>query len=320
VQLKGWLVAVLAVQAAALSHSDSSRTAADPGGPASARASAPLVRFDSNRAWEDLRQIVAFGPRPPGSAAIAQSRKYIEAQLSAAGAAVAEQAWDQQTPVGTVRMVNVVATVPGSAKASGDRIVIAGHYDTKLFREFRFVGANDAGSSTAFLLEMARALRERKGGPAIELLFLDGEEAFNREWSGTDNTYGSRHYVETARRDGSLARLKALILVDMVADRNLRILRETNSTRWLTDIIWAAARRQNLEQYFLPGSTAVEDDHVPFLRAGVPAVDIIDLEYEPWHTPQDTLDAVSARSLQIVGDVVLAALPEIEARAIKARP
>jgi len=267
-------------------------------------------RFDSNRAWEHLRQLVALGPRPAGSAAIDQSRKYIKAQLAAAGLTVAEQAWDDQTPLGNVRMVNLVATIPGARK---DRLIFAGHYDTKLFREFRFVGANDGGSSAAFLIELARVLKARKNALTIEVLFLDGEEAVV-EWQGNDHTYGSRHYVEAAKRDGSLASLKAMVLVDMIGDRDLQIKRDVNSTAWLTEVIWDAARRQKLTAYFRPDRTQIEDDHVPFLQAGVPSVDIIDLEYEAWHTAKDTLDAVSARSLQIVGDVVLAALPQIEVR------
>jgi hypothetical protein len=267
-------------------------------------------RFDSNRAWEHLRQLVALGPRPAGSAAIDQSRRYIKDQLAAADLTVVEQAWDDQTPLGSVRMVNLVATIPGARK---DRLIFAGHYDTKRFREFRFVGANDGGSSAAFLIELARVLKARKNALTIEVLFLDGEEAIV-EWQGNDHTYGSRHYVEAAKRDGSLASLKAMVLVDMIGDRDLQIKRDVNSTAWLTEIIWDAARRQKLTAYFRPDRTQIEDDHIPFLQAGVPSVDIIDLEYEAWHTAKDTLDAVSARSLQIVGDVVLAALPQMEVR------
>jgi Peptidase family M28 len=281
---------------------------------------AAAVQFDSNRAWGHLTQLVATGPRPSGSPAIEQARKYIKEQLAAVGLTAVEQKWMQDTPAGRLAMSNLVATVPGARQ---DRIVIAGHYDTKRFSEFRFVGANDGGSSGAFLIEMGRVLKARKNPLTIELLFLDGEEAVRPVWAGTDNTYGSRHYVESAKRDGSLAGLKALILVDMIADRDLHIRRDTNSTSWLSDAIWGAAKRLKLDDYFVPCpsdnpraqcSTTIEDDHLPFLKAGVPAVDIIDLEFEHWHRPGDTLDAVSARSLQVVGDVVLAALPQIEAR------
>jgi len=274
------------------------------------QATAAAPRFDSSRAWEHLRQMVSLGPRPAGSPAIEQTRQYIKTELGRLNIPVVEQAWDDATPAGQVHMVNLIATIPG---ARPDRIVFAGHFDTKRFREFRFVGANDGGSSAAFLLEFARVLKARKNDFTIELLFLDGEEAVG-EWQGTNRTYGSRHYVEVAKRDGSLKSLKALLLVDMIADIDLRIRRESLSTRWLTDIIWNAAREKGLGQHFLNESTEVEDDHQPFLEAGVPAVDIIDLEFAAWHTPLDTLDAVSARSLQVVGDVLIAALPKIEQR------
>ena len=281
-------------------------------------ASAPAPKFDSGRAWEHLRQLVAIGPRPSGSPAIEQTRKYIKDQLTAAGLTATEQSWEAQTPLDSVRMVNLIATIPGARK---DRIVVAGHYDTKLYRQFRFVGASDGGSSAAFLLELARVLKTRKHPLTIELLFLDGEEARLPDWHGTDNTYGSRHYVDLAKRDGSLTTLKALVLIDMIGDRDLRMRRDTNSTPWLTDLVWREAKRQNLDDYFIADSTKIEDDHLPFLAAGVPAVDIIDLDYAAWHTAADTLDAVSARSLQVVGDVVVAALPEIEKRAAgAARP
>ena len=274
----------------------------------------PMPRFDSGRAWEHLRQLVTIGPRPSGSPAIEQTRKYIKDQLTSAGLTAVEQTWEDQTPIDKVRLVNLVATIPGARK---ERIVFAGHYDTKLYREFRFVGASDGGSSAAFLLELARVLKTRKNPFTVELLFLDGEEARLPEWSGLDNTYGSRHYVEVSKRDGSLSTLKALILIDMIGDRDLRIRRDTNSTPWLTNFVWDAAKRLQLDNAFIADSTRIEDDHMPFVAAGVPSVDIIDLDYEAWHTARDTLDAVSARSLQVVGDVVLAALPNIESHLSK---
>jgi Zn-dependent M28 family amino/carboxypeptidase len=274
---------------------------------------APALQFDSGRAWEHLRQLVALGPRPAGSPALGQARAYIEAQLTAAAVAFTEQAWDDQTPAGPIHMVNVIATIPGASPA---RLVIAGHYDTKRFRQFRFVGANDGGSSAAAVLELARVLKARRNPFTIELLFLDGEEAVD-EWRGTDHTYGSRHYVAEARRTGTLASLKALILLDMIADRDLHIRRDLNSTRWLTDIVWDAARRLNQTAVFLAESTEIEDDHLPFVQAGVPSIDIIDLDYPAWHTAQDALDAVSARSVQVVGDVLMASLPAIERHTTK---
>ena len=269
--------------------------------------------FDSSRAFEHLKQIVAIGPRPAGSPGAARTREYITRQLEAIGISTTEQAFDADTPAGRLRMVNVSATIPGRGPG---RIIIAGHYDTKRFEGFSFVGANDGGSSTAFLIELARALKDRKDASTIELLFLDGEEAIG-EWT-TGNTYGSRHYVEAARKSGTLQQIRAMILVDMIGDRNLTIKRESNSTPWLTDAIWSTARRLNRPE-FVSDSAPIEDDHLPFLAAGVAAVDIIDLEYPDatmkyWHTPDDTLDKVSPASLQAVADVLLAALPGIELR------
>jgi Zn-dependent M28 family amino/carboxypeptidase len=266
--------------------------------------------FDSARAYEHLRQIVSIGPRPAGSPGIARAREYIIAQLKALGIPVAQQAWVAKTPIGDVPMVNLIATIPGTRK---ERIAITGHYDTKLFREFRFVGANDGGSSTAFLIELARVLKTRANAFTIELIFFDGEEATLRDWGGTDHTYGSQHYVDTARAARTLSTLKALVLVDMIADRSPRFIRESHSTPWLTDILWSTAQKMGHGAIFVDASTPIEDDHVPFLNAGVAATDIIDLDYAPWHTAADTLDQTSARTMQVVGDVVVASLAPIEA-------
>jgi glutaminyl-peptide cyclotransferase len=269
------------------------------------------VKFDSSRAYEHLRRQVGFGPRPSGSAALTQTRQYILNELKAAGIQAREDAWDATTPLGPVRMVNVIATIPGRRP---DRIALATHYDTKLFREFRFVGASDAASSTAGVLELGRVLKARSNEFTIELLFFDGEEAVVDWYRNNDNTYGSRRYVETAQKAGTLAGLKALVLLDMIGDRNLTIRRDSNSTPWLTDIVWASAARLGYRTNFLSEQTTIEDDHLNFTKAGIPSVDIIDLDYSAWHTAQDDLDRVSARSLQVVGDVVLAAWADIEKR------
>ena len=300
------LVAALALMAAVLACAPTT-FAADPPG------------FDGGRALEHLRAVVGFGPRPPGSAAAEQTRGYIKAQMAAIGVQVAEQAFEAKTPMGPVKMVNVRATIPG---ARPERIILAGHYDTKLFRQFRFVGANDGGSSGALLVELARVLKDRKNPWTVEFLFLDGEEALV-DWylefpcaAGTchDNTYGSRYYVAQAKKAGALGQIKAMILVDMIGDRDLVVKRETRSTPWLIDAIWAAAKTLGHDRTFVQDPFPVEDDHVPFLEAGVHAVDVIDLDYGPWHTPDDTLDKVSARSMEIVGRVLTAALPKIEAK------
>jgi Zn-dependent M28 family amino/carboxypeptidase len=273
-----------------------------------AQEAARSASFDSARAWRHLEALVGIGPRPAGSAGIRQARAYITRQLSALGLTVLEQPFVAETPLGPVEMVNLVIRLPGSRP---DRLLFAGHYDTKLFRDRRFVGASDGGSSAAFLIELSRILLTRSRAFTYEFVWFDGEEAFV-SWSGSDHTYGSRYYVQAAREANALASIRALVLVDMIGDRDLTIRRESASTPWLTDILWSHAARLGHADIFLDEATPIEDDHVPFLEAGVPAVNIIDLDYPAWHTTADTLDAVSARSLQIVGDVLLAAVPAIE--------
>jgi glutaminyl-peptide cyclotransferase len=210
------------------------------------------------------------------------------------------------TPHGRMRMANVVARLPGRR---ADVVAFAGHYDTKLFTSFRFVGANDGGSSAALLIELARRLAKAPREYTVWLMWFDGEEA-REAWTATDSLYGSRHLAAELERAGRLPR--ALVLVDMIGDRDLNIRRDTYSTPWLNDILWASAARLGHGKHFLNDPLPVEDDHVPFLKAGVPAALLIDFDFPPWHTAGDTLDKVSAQSLAVVGDVLLDALPSIE--------
>ena len=265
-------------------------------------------RFDGERALTHTKKVVAFGPRPAGSPALAKTRDYIKNELTALGLTVKEQAFEATTPIGKVQMVNLRAMVGGPE--SSRRLIIAGHYDTKLFKDVKFVGANDGGSSTGFLIELARALKQSPPSMPVELLFLDGEEAVRLEWQDPDNRYGSRYYVENAKKDGSLSTIAALILVDMIGDADLALKIEAQSTPRLSGIIWGTAHALGRKE-FLEDQTPIEDDHIPFLEAGIPAVDLIDLDYPAWHTPQDTMDKLSAKSLQAVGDVVLTALPAV---------
>ena len=243
-------------------------------------------KFDSNRAWEHLRQLVSIGPRPAGSAGIRQTRAYITRQIAAMGLTVQEQPFIAETPQGKIEMVNLIVRLAGKRP---EKILITGHYDTKFFRDQVFVGANDGGSSGAFLIELARVLKDKPREWTYELVWFDGEEAFCFGWTecGTtaspDNTYGSRYYVKQAQEAKAIASLKAMILVDMIGDRDLVIKREQNSTTWLKDVIWAAAKRVGHGGTFVDVETDIEDDHFPFLKAGVQAVDIIDLEYPAWH-------------------------------------
>ena len=286
-----------------------------------AQPATPPAGFSGARALADVRQLVAIGPRVAGMPGAARARDYITTQLKASGLAVQEQPFDATTPRGPVHMVNLLAVIPGlpardaPSQVPVQRIIVAGHYDTKLFKEFTFVGANDGGSSAALLIELARVLKPRTLPVDVELLFLDGEEAVG-EWRGDDHTYGSRHYVEAARASGSLKTIGAFVLVDMIGDADLRIMRESNSTPWLTDAVWAAAAALGRRE-FVAETTTVEDDHLEFLEVGVPSVDIIDLDYPAWHRADDTLDKLSAKSLQAVGDVVVSALGGIAAHGQK---
>ena len=266
--------------------------------------------FDGKAAMAHVERLVGFGPRPSGSPALARARAYIVQELKGAGARVSEQPFTVQTPDGAIRMVNVVGELPGRVP---DVIVLGGHYDTKFFSTFAFLGANDGGSSSGLLLELARALGKRRREFTYWIVLFDGEEA-RREWSPTDGIYGSRHFVQSLVRDGRLTRVRAVVVVDMIGDRELDIRREAASTAWLTDVLWGSARRLGHQSQFLDEVLAVEDDHVPFLKAGIPSALVIDFDYGSyWHTPQDTLDKLSPTSLQIVGDVLLDALPAMEA-------
>jgi peptidase M28-like protein len=289
--------------------------------------------FDGERAFRHVKAQVESGARPPSSPAIEKTREYIGRELKGYGLKTTLDAFSENTPRGKVNFKNVVAELPGE---SSNVIIIASHYDTKRFKEFTFVGANDGGSSTGALLEIARVMAAesqpgnqdagRKRKYTYWFVFFDGEEAFCREWSeclnGNDHTYGSRYMVERLQKEKQLSRLKAMILLDMIGDRDLTIPEEEGSSQWLVEAIWGTARQIGHAKEFPDRPFSIgDDDHMPFLRAGVPAVDIIDFEYgsshgenDYWHTKEDTLDKISPRSLKIVGDVILLSLPKIEAQ------
>jgi Zn-dependent M28 family amino/carboxypeptidase len=273
-------------------------------GVATARGNSP--RVDGAAALRHVERLVAIGPRVAGTPGGERARAYIVSELRQLGVRADVRAFEADTPHGRLRMANVIAVLPGRRR---DVILLGGHYDTKYFKDFTFVGANDGGSSAALLLAMARALAGTPHEYTYWLVWFDGEEA-RVSWTSTDSLYGSRHLAADLARGGALPR--AMVLVDMIGDRDLGILRESSSTPWLTDIVWASAARLGYARHFLPTTMAVEDDHAPFLAAGVPAAVLIDFDFPPWHTRDDTLDKVSAQSLATVGDVVLDALPSIE--------
>jgi glutaminyl-peptide cyclotransferase len=276
------------------------------------RAADPYA-FNGGRAFADLQHLAGFGPRPAGSKALEISRAWIIGQLEQAGCKVRQDRFVGATPAGNIPMVNLIAEIPGK---DPKRIsMIAGHYDTKLEKEFRFVGANDGGSSAAFLLEMARELAHSPHKLTYWIVFFDGEEAF-QNWSDTDSVYGSRHFVQKLTSDGELSRIQAMILVDMIADARLDIRWDQNSTGWLNKLVFGQADKLGYSSYFLRQPVNIDDDHIPFVAAGVSAVDLIDLDYGPnnayWHSAQDTVEHCSPSSLTIVGRVVKAALSQLE--------
>lgn len=268
----------------------------------------PAAEFSGAAALAFTRKVVAFGPRIPDSKASRELRSYIRAELGKFGCELSTDAFTASTPRGKVRMVNIIGRFPGQ---SGGVVVVSGHYDTKYLPRIRFVGANDGGSSTGFLLELARALAGTHHRHDIWLVFFDGEEAYG-QWSDTDGIYGSRHLARKWAADGTAARIQALINVDMIGDADLGLLREYYSTPSLLHLIWNTAADLGYGKYFLHRRGAVEDDHIPFLRRGVTAVDLIDLDYGPnnsyWHTAADTMDKLDAHSFEVVGKVVMEVL------------
>jgi Zn-dependent M28 family amino/carboxypeptidase len=268
--------------------------------------------FDGARAYKHVEQLVAIGPHSAGSDGIKRAQEYIVGQLKSFGCPVDEEDFQaHDTPIGNVAMKNIVVKVPG---ASPDILLFGSHYDTK--RMANFVGADDGGSSTGVLLELARLVCARKNANTVWLAFFDGEEDFNTNWA-TDNTYGSRELAARMANSGDLKHVKAMILVDMVGPTHPIFRRETNSTPWLTDLLWSTAARLGYDRIFVGDVNAIEDDHIPFLERKVPSADIIDFEpevLEYWHTPKDTLDKVDPRTLAITGHVLIESLPELEKR------
>jgi glutaminyl-peptide cyclotransferase len=290
--------------------------------------------FDGDRAYEHVRKQVEFGPRPAGSAELEKARNYISDQLKSYGLKVTPDEFHATTPLGERRMVNVTAELPGE---SSDVVIISSHYDTKYFKDLKFVGANDGGASTGALLEVARVMAASKQKRPLTywFVFFDGEEAFCFDWDEchnpnpadpktplADHTYGSRRYVAQLIEKNELKRVRALILFDMMGYKNLRLGRDDMSTAWLQDIVWQTGKQLGYGAQFVDAREGVgDDDHGPFLHAGVDALDMIQLSSYPyWHTKDDTLDKVSARSLKIVGDAVIGSLPKIEERLASKSP
>jgi glutaminyl-peptide cyclotransferase len=283
-----------------------------------------VAAFNGERAMDHVKKQIEFGPRPPDSQQLAKTRAYITNELKSYGFTVSLDEFTAKTPQGEKKMANIVAELPGETKTL---ILLASHYETKFYKDMQFVGANDPATSVATLLELGRVLgsRKEKSKVTYRLVFFDGEEAFCENWSdcgdaeNPDNTYGSRHYVSQLRARNELANTRALILLDMVGYKKLELGRDTMSTRWLQDLIWQTGRELGHDKIFVDREEGIGgDDHEPFLKAGVDAVDIIQLNsYPHWHRADDTIDKVSAQSMKIVGETVLASLPKIVDHVIK---
>jgi glutaminyl-peptide cyclotransferase len=262
--------------------------------------------FDGKAALEFTRKATSFDVRPAGSDNLKKCREWVVSQLKPLGGELILDSFPASTPNGPAPMVNILYKFPGS---SGKAIVVSGHYDTKQISMAHFVGANDGGSSTGFLIEFARAVAKRKQHTDdIFIVFFDGEEAVGN-WSATDSRYGSRHLVAKWGAEGFLPRVKALINVDMIGDKDLDILYDVNSSQSLHESIWQSATKLGYGKNFKRDQSGADDDHMPFVDAGVNAIDLLDLDYGPdnsyWHTDKDTIDKLSAHSFQVVGDVLL---------------
>ena len=280
--------------------------------------------FNGERAMDHVRKQIEFGPRPPGSPQLEKTRAYIVNQLKSYGLTVVLDEFIAKTPHGDKKMANITAELAGETKTA---ILIGSHYDTKFYKDMEFVGANDPAASVGTLIEIGRVLGSLRDKPrvTVKLVFFDGEEAFCEGWSecgnpdNPDNTYGSRHYVSQLEAKKEVDSTYALILLDMMGYRKLELGRDSTSIRWLQDVIWETARELGHGKIFVDREEGVGgDDHDPFIRAGIDAVDIIQLSsYPHWHRADDTIDKISAQSMKIVGDTVLASLPKLVARITK---
>ncbi len=271
--------------------------------------------FDGRRAYEQVVKQVSFGPRPAGSAALGQLQNYLETELKSYGCAVETDAFSADTPAGRLPMKNILVKIPGEKPGI---ILLGTHYDTK--RLENFVGADDGGSSTGVMLEMARLLcvQKQAGKYAVWIAFFDGEEAVNKEWVDPDNRYGSREMAARLATSGDLPKVKAFILADLVGGRRPHFRADGESTKWLVKLVWGTAAKLGYSKIFLNEPTDIGgDDHFSFTKRNVSSVDIIDLDFNDvpyWHTPEDTIDKISARTLAIVGHTIVETVKELQSK------
>lgn len=277
------------------------------------KASTPGVweKFSGANAFGHVQKLVELGPRPAASEALEKSRVYIKSELEKSGWHIATQTFTDKTPRGLITFVNLIATFGDKAAPS---FLLCSHYDTKTFDTVRFVGANDGGSSTGLLIEMARVLATDASLAAkTELVFFDGEEAFE-DFTPTDGLYGSRHFAEELRGSSQAKQFHGGILFDMIGDKSLVVTMPPDSPPVLAREIFAAADALKMREHFSYFQNDVTDDHTPLNAIGIPVIDLIDFDYPPWHTAEDTMDKISPESLEIVGRVALKALVQLTAK------
>jgi Zn-dependent M28 family amino/carboxypeptidase len=270
-------------------------------------------RFNSQQAYAYTAQIAGFGERWPGSPGHTKTEALIHQVLQKDGARIEADDFTATTPRGPVMVHNIIGKFNVSTDPKQEIFILAGHYDT-LFQK-GFIGANDGGSSTAILLAFADALAGQKTRMQIWLVWTDLEEAI-KSFTGDDGLYGSRHLAQKLAADGTRSRIRGFFLLDMIGDKQLGVARETESDRKLQDFIARAARQLGYGQYFFQYDVGIIDDHVPFINAGIPAVDVVDARFgrmgpafdsmgEFHHANTDTMDKVSQQSLEVVGRTIL---------------
>ncbi|PYI90243.1 MAG: hypothetical protein DMF03_05240 [Verrucomicrobia bacterium] len=270
--------------------------------------------FSGENAFTHVKRLVDLGPRPAGSAALEKSRAYITEQLKSFGWNVTRQTFSAKTPRGVMTFANLIATFPSSDRSVSPSFLLCSHYDTKTFDTISFVGANDGGSSTGLLIEMARVLGMQPTKAAkTELVFFDGEEAFEN-FTETDGLYGSRYFANELRDSKQVKRFHGGMLFDMVGDKSLTVMLPPESPADLASSLFAAADALKVREHFTYFDRDITDDHTPLNTIGIPVIDIIDFDFPAWHTAGDTLDQISAESLRIVGQVSLYALAHSELR------
>ncbi len=267
--------------------------------------------FSGDNALRHVQVLVDCGARPPGTPEIECARKYIIAQLENSGWKVTKQAFTDQTPRGEMNFVNLIATFPSKGNAkNAPSFLLCSHYDTKLFETARFVGANDGGSSNGLLIEMARVFAQAPAlAEKVELVFFDGEEAYV-SFTSADGLYGSRYFARRLAFEDKAKQFRGGILFDMCGDKSLGITLSTDSPPSLTNDIFAAAEKLNARKYFTYAAGTILDDHAPLNQIGIPTIDLIDFDFAAWHTPEDTMDKISAESLGVVGTVAARYLAE----------